>query len=226
MKSIIIFYMLLFYILCNKNKDKIQKTYINEINTKKLTDRLIKKKNLVIGAIEKFPLYKILPFFKSFIHTNLKNCDIVMFVRRIEQSTINYLKNIGVEVHRIPHKYKNISIINIRWKMYIDFLKENKNKYKLIFSADIRDTIFQKDIFKYYEKHKPFLGVALEDGTLNSQINKNWIIKYVGKEKHNKIKNERIKKIIVKSFIITNISINIEKFGDFKTIEIIICIKG
>lgn len=43
-----------------------------------------------------------------------------MYVRRIEQSTINYLKSIGIEVHRIPHKYKNISIINIRWKMYID----------------------------------------------------------------------------------------------------------
>lgn len=71
-------------------------------------------------------------------------------------------------------------------------IKRKKNKYKLIFSADIRDTIFQKDIFKYYEENKPFLGVALEDGTINSLINKNWIIKYVGKEKHNKIKNERI----------------------------------
>ena len=77
--------------------------------------------------------------------------------------------------------------------MYSDFLKDKKNKYNLILHTDIRDTFFQKDIFKYYENYnQPFLGVAIEDGNLNENKNKKWIINYVGEEIYKKIKNERI----------------------------------
>ena len=76
--------------------------------------------------------------------------------------------------------------------MYIDFLEKNKGTYNLVLHADIRDTFFQKDIFKYYLNHKPFLGVALEDGTLIQEVNKKWIIDYVGEEKHKIIQNEKI----------------------------------
>ena len=76
--------------------------------------------------------------------------------------------------------------------MYHDFLKERKNEYNLVLHSDVRDTIFQKDVFKYYEDYEPFLGVAIEDGTLQQKLNKKWIIDYAGKEEHRKIRNERI----------------------------------
>ena len=76
--------------------------------------------------------------------------------------------------------------------MYIDFINENINKYKLVFSTDIRDIFFQIDVFKYYENHEPFLGVTVEDGTLKQEFNKNWIINYVGEEIYSIIKKERI----------------------------------
>ena len=33
--------------------------------------------------------------------------------------------------------------------MYVDFLTKRKKEYNLVFGADIRDTIFQRDKFKY-----------------------------------------------------------------------------
>ena len=115
-----------------------------------------------------------------------------MFVRSISPEIINYLRNIGVLVIMIPKSYNNVSAINVRWKMYGDFLKDKTNKYNLVLHTDVRDTFFQKDIFKYYKDYKSFLGVAIEDGTLEDRLLKKWIIDYVGKEKYKKISNERI----------------------------------
>ena len=151
-----------------------------------------KNKNVILGIIEKFSLNIILPFFKSLINTNFQNCDIVIFVRNVSSTLINYLKNIGVFVYEVPILYRDIPIINVRWKMYIDFLKEKKDEYKLVLSADIRDTFFQKDVFKYYENHEPFLGISIEDGTLEEDYNKKWILDFVGEKIHKVIKNERI----------------------------------
>ena len=150
------------------------------------------KKNLIFGIIDNYKLATVLPFFESLIKSNFQNCDIVVFVRYVNKILISYLKKIGVIVIEIPKKYIKISTINIRWKMYIDFLEKNKGTYNLVLHADIRDTFFQKDIFKYYLNHKPFLGVALEDGTLIQEVNKKWIIDYVGEEKHKIIQNEKI----------------------------------
>jgi hypothetical protein len=53
-------------------------------------------------------------------------------VRNVSTKIINYLKSIGVIVYEVPSEYKRISTINVRWKMYIDYLNENKNKYIII----------------------------------------------------------------------------------------------
>ena len=183
----------------NNNKTSIN---INSNNSQK------NKKNVILGVIQGYSISKVLTFFKSLIKANISNCDIVIFVRNVSKIIIDYLHSIGVIVYEIPNKYKNIIIINIRWKMYIDFLERNKNKYKLILHCDIRDTFFQKDIFKYYENHEPFLGVSIEDGTLNENVNKGWIINFVGDKKYKMIKNERI-------ICIGSIWGTIDKFLDF-----------
>ena len=72
----------------------------------------------------------ILPFFKSFIRAGFCNCDVVMYVRDVSKEIINYLDSIGVFVFKIPEKYNKTKITKVRWKMYIDFLKEKKNEYK------------------------------------------------------------------------------------------------
>lgn len=197
---ILIFSSLLIYILNDKNIDFINNAYFNQNIKRKFSYRFLddfkyvnQKKNLIVGIIENYSINSILPFFRSFIRADFKNCDIVMFVRKVSENLINYLKSIGVIVYNINKKYKNIHVINLRWVMYIDFLQEHKDKYNLVFSCDVRDTIFQKDVFVYYANKQNFLGVAIEDGAIkNSIFNKNWIIGYKGIQKYEIIKNERI----------------------------------
>ena len=193
-----LFYILFIFNKCSRDIN-IYENYNNTIYNNILANHSLNqnnnskiRKNVILGLIEGYSLNIILPFFKSFIKADFKNCDIVIFIRKISAEIKNYLQGIGVLIYEIPEKYSKISVINVRWKMYIDFLNENINKYKLVFSTDIRDTFFQADVFKYYENHGPFLGVAVEDGTLKQEFNKKWIINYVGEEKYSIIKKERI----------------------------------
>lgn len=154
----------------------------------------IKKKNLLISTISFYNWKVIEAFFESFKKSKFKNCDCIMFVNNMLIETINKIKSfkIRVIVHEIPNKFKKMRLINYRWKLYKDFLYNNKNKYNQVFAADVRDTIFQRDIFKYYKNQKSFLGLALEDGKLSYRIDKKWLITAYGKKLYNSIKDERI----------------------------------
>ena len=167
-----------------KNNDAIY----NSLNS----SNMIEKKNIIFGTIIGYSWQKILIFFNSLIQANFSNCDIVIFIKDVENPIKNYLKNIGVILLPIPNIYPNMEITKLRWKLYKDYLEKNKGKYNLVFSTDIRDVFFQKDIFQYYKTNKPFLGVAIEDNILNEKTNKRWITNFAGKKKHKVIKNEKI----------------------------------
>ena len=102
------------------------------------------------------------------------------------------MKSFGVIVYNISEKYRYKKITNFRWKIYEDFLISNINKYNLVFSTDLRDVFFQKDLFKYYNSNISFLGVALEDGNLSQRLNKKWLIDAYDVDLYNSIKNQRI----------------------------------
>ena len=111
----------------------------------------------------------------------------------MSQTTISKIKSYGIIIKKIPENIKSgILINNYRWKIYGDFLCDNKDKYKIVFTSDIRDTFFQLDVFQFYNNYNSFLGVAIEDGILTDQINKQWIINIYGLTIYEKIKNERI----------------------------------
>ena len=77
----------------------------------------------------------------------------------MSKETINKIISFGVTIYNIPDKFlkSNAKIHNYRFKLYQEFLAKNKNKYNMVFTADVRDTIFQKDIFKNFkEYYKPF----------------------------------------------------------------------
>ena len=196
MTKIWIFLLILELNNCNKNIHDINQIMDIQKNNKTAQIKYFninkEKKNVILSTIVKYPLVLILPFFKSLIRVNFKNCDIIMFIKDVSQSLINYLKSIGVITYNISKNYENLEITKLRWKLYIDFLTKKKNEYNLIFIADVRDTIFQKDIFQYYRNYKPFIGLAIEDGTLNQGFNKIWLISYIGIEKQKTIKNQRI----------------------------------
>ena len=159
---------------------------INNINLDK------NKKNLILGTIVGYTWDIILPFIKSIVNANLINTDIIIFGRKISNLLIKNLKSYGITFYTIPDKYKNIKIINSRWKIYLDFLEKNRNKYNLILSIDVRDTIIQNDIFSIFKYKKSFLCCSLEDETLEENWNKLSIIKLYNKEIHEVIKNKKI----------------------------------
>lgn len=140
----------------------------------------IPKKNLILSIIVGYSLDNILPFIKSIIRSNFQNCDIVIFVKNISQAVIDCLKSYGIIIYEISTKFNKLDVTLYRWKLYLDFLEKNKQKYNLVLSIDIRDSIAQKDIFAFYINSKPFLALFLEDGTLNETFNKNWMINIYG----------------------------------------------
>ena len=150
------------------------------------------KKNLIIGAITNYNWEILYPFFKSYELAGFENCECVMFVGNMASNTIDKIKSFGVIVYNMPEKYIYKKIINIRWKIYEDYLNENKDKYNLVFTTDLRDSFFQKDIFKYYDSKKSFLGIAIEDGILSQPVNQGWIRRTYNDEIYESMKNERI----------------------------------
>lgn len=183
----------------NINTQKINESIkYNNINLKNNnTDSnnnpiFFEKKNLIIGSFQGFNWSVISPFFYSFKKAKFENCICVMFVNNVSQETINKVQSLGIIVYSIPEKYNNLTIINYRWKLYEDYINENKDKYNLIFTADVRDVFFQKDVFKFYENKKSFLGVAIEDNYLTENMNKKWLIEAYGQKLYETIKNERI----------------------------------
>ena len=169
---------------------------------------ILLKKNLIIGAITNYDWDKLSIYFNSLKMSKFENCDIVMYVGNMKQNTIDKLKSYGVIVYPIPEKYMKESIINSRWKIMMDYLDENPDKYKYVFTADLRDVLFQDDLFKYYSLSKSYLGIAIEDGTLEEKHNKGWIINAYGKKIHNVIKNERI-------FCVGTVWGTVDKFYEF-----------
>ena len=71
-----------------------------------------------------------------------------MFVENLTQETINKMESYNVTIIKIQRTIKAL-IINYRHKLYEDFLRNNTDKYNLVLSIDVRDSFFQKDIFKY-----------------------------------------------------------------------------
>ena len=168
---------------------KINAKHINNSFNKNLT---ITKKNVILGVILNYDWKIIAPFFISFKKARFNNCDCVMFVENLTQKTINKMESYNVTIIKIQRTIKAL-IINYRHKLYEDFLRNNTDKYNLVLSIDVRDSFFQKDIFKYYENiSKSFLSFALEDDYLSKKINKAWIINAFGYNVFNAIKHERI----------------------------------
>ena len=194
-KNLLIFFILLYSGIYNKTiiLSKINnKLHIGNTTNKQITYNNLNKKNLILSFLIRFSWEKILPFIKSIIKANIQNCDTVIFVGEIKNSIIKYLESFGIFVYEVPNKYENISLTSYRWKVYNDFLKVRRERYNIILSIDIKDSIFQNDIFNIYQVHEHFLAFSYADAKINEGITGYRILKVIGKELLETIKNERI----------------------------------
>ena len=150
------------------------------------------KKNLIIGVIKNYNWQQLKPFFVSLYNAKFENYECVMFFLGITQDTLNKLNSIGVITYQIPNKYKDMKINNVRYKLYVDYLSNKFEKYNIILHVDIRDTFFQKDLFKIYENKGSFIGLALENGNINEFMNAEWMKNQYGNIIYEELKNKRI----------------------------------
>lgn len=152
------------------------------------------KKNLVIIVITNYDWNKISVFFTSYVKANFENTDFVAFVNAVPESTLNKLRSYGAITVPFPEEIKKIHIYTSRWGAIARYLKQNLDKYKMVFTSDTRDAFFQSDVFKYYENvNKPFLGVAYENGYLTQELtNVKWIKNAFGEDYFNTLTTQRI----------------------------------
>lgn len=151
------------------------------------------RKNLLIGAVTNYVWDDIAPFFNSYMQAGFENCECVMFTGNMSEATLDKMRSCGVDVRPIPEELLSGRIINTRWKIYADFLKNNPDKYSMVLTADIRDVFFQRDLFKLCDDSKPFLGIALEDKLIGEcPINTEWVINAYGNDIYQELKNEKI----------------------------------
>lgn len=170
----------------------------------------MEKSNLILTSMINYKWKDIEPFFISLKKANMKNYECIVWVYNVDKHTRikikQYAKTIDIDNNFIKKMKKNKFFIT-EWRhiLYRDFLKTNKDKYNKVLLVDIRDVIFQSDIFLYGWKNN-YLGVAEERQTyeMDTIINKMWIERKYGIETYNSFKKYNI---ICAGTIISNIGV-------------------
>lgn len=149
-------------------------------------------RHLLTGAITNYVWDDIAPFFNSYKQAGFDDCGGVMFCGNMSARTPGKPGAAGVKVHTIPESLMNAKIINLRWKIYAGYLNDHKGQYDMVFTADVRDVIFQSDVFRCYDSSTPFPGVAIEDENISQNINREWITDAYGQEIYEQLRDNRI----------------------------------
>ncbi len=150
-------------------------------------------KNLVMGVAKSYAWKDLEPFVAS-CKKNCPDTEIVMFVDDISDFTRAQLIREGVKLIDISSTLKAVMIINLRWKMYLDFLEQFGDNYAQIFVADTRDVVFQGDPFAPFKNFSKWLGYPTELETIGGRykVNYNWLVSRFGKAEADKLVDKQI----------------------------------
>ena len=119
----------------------------------------MKNKNLVLGAAINYDWKILKPFVESF--RKYSNDRIILLVKNdIDRKFISKLKSLKIELFFVNYaKYKilkkpglsigSVDTNQLRYKIYIDVINKLKIRPKKILLTDVRDVIFQSNIFKH-----------------------------------------------------------------------------
>lgn len=129
------------------------------------------KRNLLLGTIVNYNWEKVEAFFKSYKQAAFLNCECVMFVSNLTDDTLANLRKYGVQVINIPADIltRENHINDVRYHLFADFLGTHLDSYNMVLSVDVRDIIFQKDVFQYPWKPDA-IGVAYETEKIGYEV--------------------------------------------------------
>lgn len=155
------------------------------------------KRNLILSVLDNYNYPIAEPFIQS-LRTICYNGDLVIFVSNTITSATKRALNVhGATLIEYKGSYpfitggqeifadiaRSITINNYRFLLYLKFLQENKDQYENIMLTDIRDVIFQKNIFDLIQNNKIYF--FLEDQTQTfrtSKLNYDWSLDANGPE--------------------------------------------
>ena len=143
-------------------------------------------KNLVMGAAKSYGWEVLEPFVLS-CKMNCPSAELVLIVDDISDFTRDRLTRHGVTLIDIPADYKDILVVNSRFKLYADFLEQFGANYSQVFLADTRDVIFQADVFAKFGGLTNWLGYATESDDIggtktDNDTNYNWLVNCFGQK--------------------------------------------
>lgn len=147
------------------------------------------KKNLVMGAGSNYGWYIFEPFIRSFVK-NVPDADLVLFVDNNSDFTLHKLKSVvgdRIILENFPDSLRSGRPNNVRWKLFLDYVEKHGSNYKQILTTDVRDVIFQGNVFEDFSDQKSYLGYTLEADNIRgeksgSDLNYKWITELYGKE--------------------------------------------
>lgn len=99
----------------------------------------------------------------------------------------------GGTIVDVPAEYKNILVIHTRWKMYCDFLEAHGDDYAQVFVTDVRDVIFQGDVFEPFKEQSNYLGYSTGANKISeNKCNYDWLVNAFGKKEADKLASKPI----------------------------------
>tara|TARA_B100001175_G_C19417906_1_gene594565 strand:- start:208 stop:1020 length:813 start_codon:yes stop_codon:yes gene_type:complete len=111
-------------------------------------------------------------FIGSLFDSIENNTKLVIFIGKNDEIHLIKLKEIYENIIYFIVDNKNEHIVNYRFKLYYDYLDNNKENYDYIFLCDSRDVLFQKNIFEHPVISNNYDLYIFEEETNNITIDK------------------------------------------------------
>ena len=111
-------------------------------------------------------------FISSLFDSIEKNIKLVIFIGKDDEIHLIRLKEIHKNIIYFIVDNKDEHIVNYRFKLYYDYLDNNKENYEYVFLCDSRDVLFQKNIFEHPLISNNYDLYIFEEETNNITIDK------------------------------------------------------
>lgn len=135
-------------------------------------------KNLVMTICMNYSYEIYQRFIGSLFDSVDTSVELIIFIgSNDEQHIQRFIQEYKNDINKNTLKYKvidnkNVHVVNYRFKLYYEYLIENKDIYNLIFICDSRDVLFQKNIFTHPLINNKYDLYIFEEESVNITIDK------------------------------------------------------
>ena len=135
-------------------------------------------KNLVMTICMNYSYEIYQRFIGSLFDSVDTSVELIIFIgSNDEQHIQRFIQEYKNDINKNTLKYKvidnkNVHVVNYRFKLYYEYLIENKDIYNLIFICDSRDVLFQKNIFIHPLINNKYDLYIFEEESVNITIDK------------------------------------------------------